>query len=97
MTADRLPTERHSATRATALAIATALMLVPANVLPVLSTNNAGEQRTDTIFSGAKALWDDGLWPLAAIVFLASIVISVLKLLGLAWLLFAARLERTRS
>ncbi|ACB73423.1 paraquat-inducible protein A [Opitutus terrae] len=91
MTADHPPAARHSVARATALAIAAAILLVPANVLPVLSTSNAGEERTDTIFSGAKALWDDGLWPLAAIVFLASIVIPVLKLVGLGWLLVAAR------
>lgn len=76
--------------RATAFGLAAAVMLVPANLLPVLTTSNGGEMRTDTIFSGVRALWEDGLWPIATIVFLASLVIPILKLAGLAWLLVAS-------
>lgn len=82
---------RESCTRAAAFGIAAAVMLVPANVLPVLRTSISGEERSDTIFSGTVALCEDGLWVLGAIVFIASIVIPLLKLVGLAWLLFAAR------
>ncbi len=82
--------------RATALACAAAVMLVPANLLPVLSTNTGGRVRTDTIMSGIASLWHDGLWAIAAIVFIASILIPLLKLVGLAWLLVAVRTRRTR-
>ena len=74
-----------------ALGLAAAVMLVPANMLPVVSTNTGGLARTDTIMSGILSLWHDGMWVIAAIVFIASMVIPILKLLGLAWLLFAAR------
>lgn len=77
--------------RATALAAAAAIMLVPANVLPVLSTKTGGRARTDTIMSGIASLWDDGLWAIGAIVFIASILIPLLKLAGLSCLLVAAR------
>ena len=77
--------------RAAAFGLAAAVMLVPANVLPVLRTSISGEERTDTIFSGTVALCEDGLWVLGAIVFIASIVIPLLKLAGLGWLLLAAR------
>lgn len=70
-----------------ALALAAAAMLVPANLLPVLSTESSGSDRTDTIFSGVVQLWRQGLGAIAAIVFVASIVIPILKLAGLAWLL----------
>lgn len=83
-------------TNATALAVAAAAMLVPANFLPVLSTETQGRARTDTIFSGTVELWRQDLWFIAAIVFVASIVIPILKLAGLAWLLLAAR-RRQRS
>jgi paraquat-inducible protein A len=66
-------------------------MLVPANILPVLDTNTTGQPRTDTIFSGIVALWQDGMWAISAIVFVASILIPLLKLVGLTWLLFAVR------
>ena len=81
----------RSNTNAAALAVAAAAMLVPAQLLPVLSTESAGSNRTDTIFSGAAELWRQGLWAIAIIVFVASILIPVLKLAGLAWLLLRAR------
>jgi paraquat-inducible protein A len=80
-----------SNTNAAALALAAAVMLVPANLLPVLDTQTSGDNRSDTIFSGATALWHNGLWAIAIIVFTASIVIPVLKLAGLGWLLLSMR------
>src|SRR5678815_3100236 len=82
--------------RATALAAAAAVMLVPANLLPVLSTNTGGSPRTDTIMSGIIGLWDDGMWAISAIVFVASILIPLLKLIGLTCLLIAVRRRTTR-
>jgi paraquat-inducible protein A len=76
---------------AAALALAAAVMLVPANLLPVLTTEASGHNRSDTIYSGAVELWRQGLWAIAIIVFTASIVIPVLKLAGLAWLLLSVR------
>jgi paraquat-inducible protein A len=76
---------------AAALALTAAIMLVPANLLPVLSTETSGRNRSDTIFSGTVELWRQGLWVLAIIVFTASIMIPMLKLVGLGWLLLNAR------
>src|SRR5687768_17028444 len=89
MSSPPLIAKRHA--RAAALALAAAVMLVPANVLPVLSTNTTGQPRTDTIFTGIVALWQDGMWAISAIVFIASILIPLLKLVGLSWLLLAVR------
>lgn len=83
--------------RPTALALAAAVMLVPANVLPVLSTKTGGSARTDTIMSGIISLWHDGMWAISAIVFVASILIPLLKLVGLAWLLLAVRFRAVRG
>jgi len=74
-----------------ALAIAAAIMLVPANLLPVLSTETSGRNREDTIFSGVVELWRQGLWLIAAIVFTASILVPALKLAGLGWLILRTR------
>jgi paraquat-inducible protein A len=81
--------------RAAALALAAAVMLVPANLLPVLSTRTGGSARTDTIMSGIISLWNDGMWAISAIVFIASILIPLLKLVGLSWLLIAVRRRAT--
>jgi paraquat-inducible protein A len=71
-------------------------MLVPANLLPVLSTKLGGSARNDTIMSGIIGLWHDGMWAIAAIVFVASILIPLLKLVGLTWLLISVRRRATR-
>jgi paraquat-inducible protein A len=84
-----LPHRRPS--HAAAFALAATVMLVPANLLPVLNTNTTGQPRTDTIFSGIVSLWQDGMWGIAAIVFIASLLIPLLKLVGLTWLLVAVR------
>lgn len=81
----------RSPSTAAALGLAAAIMLVPANLLPVLTTEMPGNNRTDTIFSGVVELWREGLWAIALVVFVASILIPILKLVGLALLLLGAR------
>jgi paraquat-inducible protein A len=94
----RLPRLRsEKLANAAALALAAAVMLVPANLLPVITTHNAGADRTDTIFSGTVQLWQHDLQAIAIIVFTASILIPFLKLAGLAWLLVSARRTRRDS
>jgi paraquat-inducible protein A len=97
MTRRRLRLRSERLANATAFSIAAALMLVPANFLPILTTRNSGNSRTDTIFSGTVELWRQDLWAIAIIVFVASIVIPVFKLVGLGWLLIQARRGVTRD
>ena len=84
-------TAPRAQTPVVALGLAAAVMLVPANVLPILDTHIAGEARTDTIFSGIVGLFEDGMWAIGLIVFAASILIPLLKLVGLGVLLLAVR------
>lgn len=82
--------------RSAALALAGFIMLIPANILPVVSLIQLGQARTDTIFSGVQSLFADGLWGIALIVFTASIVVPGLKLAALAFLIRAARRRPAR-
>src|SRR5262249_20768536 len=77
------------------LLAATALYL-PANLLPVTSTASIAGPQTDTIFSGIVYLWQDGSWPLAAIVFIASIVLPMSQLLPLSMLLISVQRGETK-
>jgi paraquat-inducible protein A len=90
---NRRPKQLRSSgnTTAAALGLSAAIMLVPANLLPVLETDTSGSDRTDTIFSGVVQLWHHGLGAIAAIVFVASIVIPILKLIGLSYLILSTR------
>ena len=83
---ERVP-YRSSNTRCWALVIAATALYFPANVLPMMHTESLLTQRTDTIYSGIKFLWQEGSWELAMLVFLASILIPILKLLALGFLL----------
>jgi paraquat-inducible protein A len=82
--------------RSAAFALSAAVMLVPANLLPIVDTRLAGDARTDTIWSGVVELYETGLWPLALIVFIASFAIPIFKLAGLAFLLLSVR-QRIRT
>jgi paraquat-inducible protein A len=73
--------------RTLALVITGFLLYVPANLLPVLSIERFGRVQPNTILSGVQELISLGLWPLAALVFTASIVVPLMKLLGLSMML----------
>lgn len=81
-----------------AFSIGALILLIPANILPVMYVASAGANPYDTtIFSGVALLCRDGLWALGAIVFTASILVPLLKLLGLARLLWAVQCNRLEN
>ncbi|MGN6666852.1 MAG: paraquat-inducible protein A [Trinickia sp.] len=80
------PRNPDSITRTWALLIAAAILYVPANLLPVLHTTSLFGNEDDTIMSGVVYFWVSGDWPLAVIVFVASILVPMLKLTVLALL-----------
>ena len=94
---------RSSVQRTWACVVAAAVLYVPANVLPIMTTDHALKREEHTLIGGILQLWADGSWGLAVIVFIASIAVPVLKIgvLGLlAWTSRHApawrRLERAR-
>ncbi|MEZ5447592.1 MAG: paraquat-inducible protein A [Thiolinea sp.] len=70
-----------------ALLIAAAILYIPANLMPVMSVYMLGAGQPDTIISGAMHLLQAGQWPLALLIFVASIVVPLLKLFALGFLL----------
>ena len=82
--------------RTVALVITGFLLYVPANFIPVLTTVRLGRADENTILSGVIELVHNDLWPLAIIVFSASIILPLLKLCGLTWMLIATHLRSRR-
>ncbi|MGH8148608.1 MAG: paraquat-inducible protein A [Steroidobacteraceae bacterium] len=74
--------------RTWALVLGGFFLFIPANLLPVLTIEQFGRSQPSTILGGVIELVHYGLWPLAAIVFAASIFIPLAKLCGLSWNLF---------
>jgi paraquat-inducible protein A len=80
----------HSLIVTTVLVVCAALLYIPANVLPVMNTRTIFDDEQDTIMSGVLVLLQSGSWPIALLVFVASIVVPLLKILALGLLLFSA-------
>jgi paraquat-inducible protein A len=72
---------------------------VPANIYPVMMMHYLGRETENTVLGGTRALWRDGMWGVAIIVFLASILIPLLKLIGLFFLVAvrAPRWQKLRT
>jgi paraquat-inducible protein A len=77
----------RSLSRTWALVIAAFILYIPANLLPVTFTTSLGRTHGDTILSGVRYFVVAGDWPIALIIFIASIVVPLLKLLVLIYLL----------
>jgi paraquat-inducible protein A len=73
-------------TRTAALALAALFLYVPANIYPIMVMEYMGRHTENTVWGGVKALYNDHMWYVAVIVFAASILIPLLKLLGLFFL-----------
>jgi paraquat-inducible protein A len=67
--------------------VAAYILYIPANVYPVMTVISFGKGEPDTILSGVQSLIVAGWWPLAVLVFFASIIVPLIKLFGLTYLL----------
>ena len=84
----------ESLSRATALVLTGFVLYIPANLYPVMTVVSFGRRGSATIMGGVLELLNGSDWPLALIVFVASVAVPLLKLVGLAWLLIATRIGR---
>jgi paraquat-inducible protein A len=85
----------NAVARGWALLVAAAILYVPANAYPVLQFVQLGSGAPSTILGGVVELLDAGMWPLALLVFFASVAVPMLKVLGMAVLLVSCQLGWT--
>lgn len=85
-----------SVKRCWALLIAAYILYLPANMLTIMETGSLINYRKDTILSGVVHLWKTGSWAIAAIVFIASIIVPLFKLIALTVLLLSVQRRSTR-
>jgi paraquat-inducible protein A len=83
-----------SISRTWALVVAAAVMYVPANYFPVLTVVQLGAGSPSTIIGGVEELVASRLYPLAALVFFASIAVPMLKLISLTFMLIMTQIGR---
>jgi len=77
----------HSLRRTWALIIAAYVFYIPANVFPITHVLSFGKAQSDTILSGVVYFIRDGMWPIALVIFTASILVPLFKLIILTGLL----------
>ncbi|AVJ20836.1 MULTISPECIES: paraquat-inducible protein A [Pseudomonas] len=87
----------NSLTRTWALLITAAILYIPANLLPIMTVNSLGQGDPSTIMSGVIQLVQHGMFPIAAVVFIASILVPTFKLVGIGLLLFSVQRHQPLS
>jgi paraquat-inducible protein A len=74
-----------------ALLATSILLYIPANTLPIMHTSLLGNDQPSTILGGVILLWQMGSYPIAAVIFIASVFVPVAKLCILCWLNYSVQ------
>lgn len=78
--------EPNSLQRTLALLATASLLYIPANVLPIMTTEQLGRAMDSTIIGGVVVLIHHGDYPIAGVIFIASVLVPISKLFALGWL-----------
>ena len=81
---------KHSLQWTLALLMTSILLYIPANLMPIMITESLGTKMTSTIMAGVVLLWGEGSYPIALVIFIASIMVPSLKMLAIGWLCWDA-------
>jgi paraquat-inducible protein A len=82
--------------RTWALVIAAMIFYIPANILPMTITSSLGSTQTDTIMSGVIYFIYEGSWQIALVIFTASILVPIMKIIILIYLLLCVQFKSIR-
>lgn len=80
-----------SLSRTWALVAAAFIFYIPANLLPIMKVTSLGKVQADTILSGVAYFIETGMWPIALVIFVASVFVPLLKLFILIFLLISVQ------
>ena len=83
--------ENFSTSKSWAYLITAMIAYIPANLYPMLITKQFASVESSSILGGVVMLWEHGSYPIAAIIFVASIVIPIMKFLVLIYLLISVK------
>lgn len=85
----KITEEQHYLLRALAFTIAALVLYIPANLYPFMTMEYADIYQSSTIWDGIRSLYEGNMWTTATIVFMASIIIPIFKLLALFFIICA--------
>lgn len=87
----------HSIQTTWALLLTSILLYIPANILPIMHTNILGSDEPSTIFGGVILLWKMGSYPIAVVIFVASVFVPVAKIVILCWLNYSVQAKQQHA
>ena len=83
--------------RSWALLITAAMLYIPAMLYPVTTVFALGEVQSSTLMGSVIHFFHSGAWPIAVIIFVASVAVPILKIIGLAYLLICAQFKSHKN
>jgi len=86
-----LPRKRDSLQQTWALVIASIIFYIPANLLPMMHVHTFAGTQSDTIMSGVIYFMETGAYLIGGVIFIASILVPVVKILILIYLLISVQ------
>jgi len=75
--------------------ITSVILYIPANFLPIMYTTFLGKTTESTILGGVVILWQHGSYPIALVIFVASVLVPIGKIFVLGWLCISAQIGST--
>jgi paraquat-inducible protein A len=87
----------HSLAMTWALLLTAVLLYIPANLYPIMITESLGDSMPSTILEGVLLLWNMGSYPVAMIIFIASVAVPLVKFISIALLCLAAQSKPGKS
>jgi len=81
----------RSLSTAWALLITAMIFYIIANTYPILEITKFGHTSGNTIIGGVIALWEEGSYPIAIIIFLASVFVPLLKFILIIYILINSK------
>lgn len=83
--------------RVLAFLIASVILYIPANVLPIMDTSLLGGSDPATIMGGVILLWKLESYPVAMVIFIASVMVPLAKMVAIAWLAYVVKSDKSHD
>lgn len=80
----------NSLQRTLALLLTACVLYIPANIFPIMYTDQFGNTIESTIIGGVLILIEMGSWPVALVIFCASVMVPIGKLIMMFYLCWVA-------
>lgn len=90
---DISPRKKNSLQKTWALLLTAIIFIIPANLYPITYLLKNSTPYPDTIYSGILSLLNSGMPGIAFIVFIASIVVPIFKIVALVFIVLAVQLR----